>query len=154
MPQRILALVNWWSDHFYNFLSGLFLACITYFAEIKGTVVVMLAAFALDLVLGIYAAKKVKHEKFSMNKFFVAVERMLIACLLIMLLFAMGKEMEIGAELYKFGAWMITGFVGYSAAENGYQITGGKFFLALKELLKKKVEDNTGIDIDKTNQTV
>jgi len=148
MPQRLIIIINWWSDHLGNFIAAVFLAIITYFAEIKGTIVVMFAAFCLDLLLGIIASRKVDKEKFKMSKFFTAIERIMIACLLIMLLFSMGKEMRIAVDLYNFAAWMVTGFILYSAAENGYRMTGGKFFLMIKNLIRKKVEENTGIDID------
>ena len=148
MPHRLVLIINWWNDHICNFIAAILLAIITYFADIKGPIVVMFAAFCFDLLLGIIASRKIDKEKFKMDKFFVAIERIVIACLMIMLLFAMGKEMQIAVDLYKFAAWMVTGFIGYSAAENGYRLTGGKFFLAIKNIISKKVEENTGIDID------
>jgi hypothetical protein len=61
----------------------------------------------------------------------------------------MGKEMEIGKELYNLVAWIISGAFGYSAIVNGYKLTGGKVLLLIKESINKKIKDNTGINMDK-----
>lgn len=153
MPQRLITIINWSSDHYWNFVTGLFFAFISYFAELKGAFHVMFVAFILDLCLGILASKAARKEKFSMRKLFIAFERMVIAYALVMLLYAMDKEMKQDTfSLANISGWLITGFLVYSAAENGYELTGGKLFLSLKSLIRKKVQDNTGIDIEETNQ--
>lgn len=149
MPQRLVTLINWSFDHYWNFVTGLFFAFLGYFSDMKGAFHVMFCAFILDLALGIRASKKVRKERFSMEKFFTAVLRMAIAFALIMLLFAMDKEMhQETVSLAYTAAWLITGFLAYSAADNGFQITGGKLFLTLKSFIGKKFRDNTGIDME------
>jgi hypothetical protein len=153
MPQRLITLINWSSDHYWNFVTGVFFAFISYFAEIKGAFHVMFVAFILDLILGILASKISRKEKFSMLKLFIAFERMFISYALVMLLFAMDKEMhQDTVNLANIASWLITGFLAYSAAENGYQLTGGKIFLSVKTLISKKVQENTGIEIEPSNQ--
>jgi len=154
MPQRLILLINWSSDHYWNFVTGIFFAFISYFAELRGAFHVMFAAFILDLCLGILASKTARREKFSMRKLFIAFERMVIAYALVMLLYAMDREMKQDTfSLANISAWLVTGFLAYSAAENGYGVTGGKLFLNIKSLIRNKVQENTGIDLDQTNQS-
>lgn len=148
MPQRIIAALNWSVDHYWNIVTAIFFAVLSYFADIKGAFHVMFAAFTVDMVLGIMASKKIKNEKFSMTKFFLAIYRMMISTALVMLLFAMDKEMHQDTVSLANGvAWLISGFLAYSAAENGYQLTGVKLFLSIKKQIKKKVKDVTGFNI-------
>lgn len=149
MPQRLLVLVNWTEHHFWNIFWALIAGFFNYFIEIREVVYVMLFAFGLDLVLGICSAIIIHCDRFRMKKFFIALMRLAISILVIMLLFAMGKEMGIGKELYNLAAWIIAGAFGYSAVVNGYKLTGGKVLLLIKETLNKKIKDNTGINMDK-----
>lgn len=149
MQNKLISLLYWSIDHYWNFVTGIFLAFLAYFADIKGAFHVMFAAFLIDLILGIWASRKARKEKFNMKKFWIAWERMLISYAIIMLLFAMDKEMKQDTvSLANIASWIISGFLAYSAAENGFEITGGKIFIIIKSFLKKKVEDNTGVDLD------
>jgi len=150
MPQRVLIIANWFTTHIWNVVCGIFFAFISYFAEMKGAFHVMFAAFMVDLILGIMASKIVRNEKFSMHKFFVAWYRMLISYALVMLLYAMNKEMhQDTVSIENIVSWTITGFLIYSAAENGYELTGGRILLNIKSMIRNKVQENTGIDLDK-----
>lgn len=149
MPKRLVLLADWTVDHFWNFFTGIFFAFFAYFSEMKGAFHVMFAAFVLDVLLGIWNSRKVAGERFSMTKLFIAFERMFISYALVMILYAMDKEMhQDTVSLANLSSWIITGFLAYSAAENGYEITGGKFFKSLATLIKNKVKDNTNIDLD------
>lgn len=152
MPQRLVIFINWTENHLWDFVSGVFFVFLSYFAELKGAFHVMFAAFLLDLVLGIWASKRIRKERFSMDKFFVAILRMCISYSLVMLLYAMDKEMkQETVSLANITAWMVTGSLIYSAAKNGFQITSSKIFLKIMELINKKVQDNTGMDIEEQN---
>ena len=155
MPQRLVMLIDWSFAHYWNLVTGIFFAFMGYFTEMKGAFHVMFAAFILDIFLGIIASRSIKKEKFSMHKFFIGIKRMLISYALVMLLFAMDKEMhQHTINLADTAAWIITGFLIYSATDNGFQITGNKIFMALKTFVHDKVQENAGIDIDKpTNQS-
>lgn len=148
MSQRLLFLINWWSDHFWNFVAGVFFTLIAYFAELKGSIHVMWIAFVLDLIIGIWASLHAG-GKFSMEKAFVAFQRMGLASMLVMLLFAMDKEMDQDyISMYKIISWLISGFLAYSIAENGFKITGDKLFLVIKSTIKKKVSERADVDIE------
>jgi FtsH-binding integral membrane protein len=156
MPQRILVVMNWTYAHYWNFVTGIFFAFMSYFAEMKGAFHVMFAAFIIDLFVGIGASKKIRKEKFSMEKFFTALLRMVIAYALVMLLYAMDKEMhQETLSLANISSWLVSGFLAFSIADNGFKVTGGRLFLNLKTFIRKKVEDNTGINLDdeSTNTT-
>ena len=154
MPQRLVTLINWSFDYYWNIVSGLFFAFFAYFGELKGAFHVMFAAFILDLFLGITVSKAKRKERFSMRKLFIAFERMLIAYALVMLLFAMDREMhQETVNMADTAAWLISGFLAYGAADNGFKLTGGILFLNVKKFIRKKFQDNTGIDIEEnTNQ--
>lgn len=151
--QRLEIILNWINEHYWNIVFGLLISIINYFTEIKGSVNVMLFVFLIDLVLGIWASTKLDKKRFSTQKFFIAIVRALVSVVFIAVLFSMGKEMHIGSDLYNYAAWLVTGFILFSAAENAYRLTGGKYFLVLKKLLAKKIEENTGVDITQESQT-
>ena len=153
MPHRIITMINWTYAHYWNFVSGVFFAFLSYFAEMKGAFHVMFAAFIIDLFLGIIASKKVRKEKFSMEKFFTALLRMVIAYALVMLLYAMDKEMhQETLSLANISSWLVSGFLAFSIADNGFKLTGGRLFLSVKTMIRKKVQENTGIEIEEKDQ--
>jgi len=146
-------MIDWLYNHFYNALCGLFFAVIGYFAEIQGAIHVMWAALLFDLLAGVLASVWKRKEKFSMSKIFTAVGRAIGASFLVALLYAMDKEMhqELAAS-YNIAAWLISGFYAWSASENMDTLFGGRLFAILKGFLEKRVEDQTGIDIQKTSE--
>jgi len=109
----------------------------------------MFACFVIDIGVGIWHSVSVKKLPFSTYRFFVALKRMLIAFALVMLLFAADKEMgQNVVSMSKTIGYLVSGFLIYSIAQNGYRLTGGLVFLSVQSLIKKKVKDNTGIDIE------
>ena len=149
MPYRIILLLNWYTAHIWNFIASVFFAFFAYFTDLKGAFHVMFASFVIDIIVGVWHSVSIKQLKFSMYKFFIAIKRMLIAFALVMLLYAADKEMgQDTVRMSKTVGYLITGFVIYSIAENGYKITGGRLFISIKSMIRKKVQDNTGIDID------
>jgi uncharacterized membrane protein YeaQ/YmgE (transglycosylase-associated protein family) len=127
----------------------LFFALIGYFTEIQGAIHVMWAALLFDLIAGLANSMITKKERFSMPKFFVAIVRAIGASVLVAILYAMDKEMnqKIAAS-YNIAAWLISGFYVWSASENMDQLTGGRIFGILKGFLGKKIEKDTGIDLN------
>jgi FtsH-binding integral membrane protein len=153
MPHRLITMINWTYAHYWNLVTGVFFAFLSYFAEMKGAFHVMFAAFILDLFVGIGASKKIRKEKFSMEKFFTALLRMVIAYALVMLLYAMDKEMhQETLSLANISSWLVSGFLAFSIADNGFKVTGGRLFLSVKTMIRKKVQENTGIEIEEKDQ--
>jgi len=140
---------DWLYNHFQNTICAVFFAIVGYFTEIQGAVHVMWAALAFDLITGILASMVKRHEKFCMSKAFTAIGRAIGATALIALLYAMDKEMhqEVAAT-YNVAAWLICGFYAWSASENMDDLFGGKLFRILKDFFAKRVEDQTGIQLE------
>jgi Bacteriophage holin family len=142
-------MIDWIYNHLYNAMCGVFFAVIGYFTEIQGAVHVMWAALAFDLIAGILASVFKRNERFCMTKFFTAVGRAIGATVLVALLYAMDKEMSQDiAHSYNIAAWLISGFYAWSASENMDSLTGGRIFGILKSFLAKRVEANTGINLN------
>jgi len=142
-------MIEWLYNNFLNALCALFFAVIGYFAEIQGAVHVMWAALALDLVSGIMASMIARREEFSMSKAFVAVGRAIGVTVLVLLLYGMDKEMHQDfAATYNIAAWLFAGFYAYSAAGNMDDLFGGKIFKVFKGFFMKRVQDQTGVDIN------
>lgn len=145
--------MNWLCDHIYNTICAIFFAVIGYFAQIQGAVHVMWAVLAFDLLTGILAAMLKRHEKFSMSKAFTAIGRAIGATILVMLLYAMDKEMkQTIAASYNIAAWLISGFYLWSSSENMDELFGGRIFGILKVFFARRVEKTTGINLNNTQE--
>lgn len=141
-------LISYISEHqdniFYAFLVWFF----SYFAEIRGSVTVMAVAFLFDLIFGIAKSKLITKEKFSAHKFWQQTFRFMIVLIIAFLLMAMDKENNQDVvSVYNGFTWLVTGFLIYSIAENGFALTKWDFFIILKSFIKKKTETITDIDI-------
>lgn len=143
-------MINWLYNNLWNSLCALFFAVIGYFADIQGAVHVMWAALAFDLLAGILASVVKRKQKFSMSKAFIGIGRAIGATCLVALLYAMDKEMhqEVAAT-YNVAAWLISGFYAWSASENMDELFGGRIFGILKCFFAKRVQEQTGVNIEK-----
>jgi len=139
--------MKWLLQHLYNFLSGIIVAFLGYFAPIKGVIHVMVIAIILDLIFGIIAARRRK-EGIKSAKLWRTAYKLFIAVIIVALLYAM--DIEIGVEiikLHRIVAWLITGFEIWSILESGGQITNHKLFRILKKYMEDKVESVTGVEL-------
>src|SRR5512135_1784315 len=149
MIARILNLLDWIISHAWNLITGIVLAALAYFANLKGAIHVMWAAFILDFLLGYITSHKLRKERFSMNKAFIMLERMLIASAVILLLFAIDKETgQEYIQVYNIMAWLISGMLCWSVLDNGDKLTGGKFFGTIKTFLSNKIKEQTGVELE------
>ena len=141
--------IEYVSERIFNYITGICFWLCAYFAEIGGAIHVMAAAFLLDLIIGIINAICKNNEKFQMKKVFIQFERFVIVLLIIMLLYAMDREMKNNiASVYNGVMWLISGFLTYSVAENAFNLTGWKLFSIIKEFIKKKTKENTDLDLE------
>ena len=149
MIQKTLSFFEWLLCHTWNLITGLFLAGLAYFANLKGAIHVMCIAFLLDLIFGYLASRKLKGERFSLSKAFIMIERLFFSCAAILLLFAIDKETHQDyVQLYNIIAWLISGMLCYSILDNGDKLTGGKFLGAVKTFLGSKIKEQTGLNPD------
>ena len=62
----------------------------------------------------------------------------------------MDKEMNQNIANISNGVmWLVSGFLVWSIAENGFNMTGWRLFEIIKEFIAKKIKANTGININK-----
>lgn len=148
MPYKLIIQIT--IDYYWHLVVGLLVAFFSYFSDMKEAFHLLFIAFILDIIIGIWAAKAVKKINFNTEKFFTALKRMAITYILIMLLYANDKILDQNTiDTSGIMSWLVTGFLAYSIAENGYLITGGLLFLKIKSQLRNKIKSTYGIDIDK-----
>ena len=134
----------------YIFLVGCFISIIGYMFPVKNIIHLLVIFFILDVFFGFLAAKKIRKEKFSVKIIWEnTIPRMLFSIVLISCayLWDVVYEQEF-ISTYKIIGWFITGVLFYSIIENGYQITKWSIFIQLKETIKDKVKNSTGLDIN------
>jgi phage-related holin len=139
--------------NFWQFSVGVFTTIIGYFIPIQDIVHLVLFFFLLDIIFGAWAANKIRKEKFSTKIIWkYTMPRILISLVLIITSYMWDTtfHQEI-LSTYKLIGWFISGVLIYSIAKNGYKITSWKIFPEISHLIEHRIEDATGIDIDKDN---
>lgn len=138
----------------YAMCAGLSMSVLGYFLPVKNIVHLLIFFFAVDVIFGFWAARKLRGERFSVKIIWShTIPRMLISIVLI--IGAYMWDSVYSQELvctYKLIGWFISGVLLYSIAENGYQITKWSVFPKIGNLFKKNVKDNTGLDVDDENK--
>ena len=144
------AVRNLWS-----FLAGLFTAVIGYMLPVKDIVHVVLFFFLMDIILGYWAAQRLRKEHFSTRIIWkYTMPRMLISIVLIISSYMWDTVFKQEfVSTYKIIGWFISGVLIYSIAKNGFKITRWEMFPLIGKLFAKKIEEQTGIDINLEDQT-
>ncbi|WP_319228334.1 phage holin family protein [Draconibacterium orientale] len=143
--------LNYLLFHGPNIWAGLFTAVAGYFAPIRGTVAVVLAAIIVDLAFGIWAAR-IKGEGIKSKKLWRTGYKIFITFMLINLMHSIDKEMGIpGIVTSKIVALFITGFEIWSILESAAVITDHPVFRYIKRYMESKVKDKTGIEFKQTS---
>lgn len=151
MPYRIL-LSAWWTivDNYWQIVSAIVLATLTYFADLRDAFNMMFIVFIVDLFVGIRCSKVVYKIPFSMDNLFTAIKRMILTYALIMMLFTNDKILNQNTiDTAGIMSWLVTGFLIYSIAQNGYKMTGAIVFLGINKWIRKRVLDMSSVDIEK-----
>lgn len=139
---------SWIVQHIWNFLFGIIIVLIGYFLPIKNVVHVMSAAIMFDLFTGLWAAR-VKGKGWKSIKMWRTIYKLFISTIIIMLLYAMDKEMGTPIiQMHKIAAWLITGFEIWSILENAAEISNLRIFIILRNFMQDKIEQQTGINIE------
>lgn len=104
---------------------------------------------ACDFITGISASIK-ERQVITSNKLSRTIKKMLMYCMVIVLVHAIDKDMLVFVDLSlaRICATIICGIELYSILENCYRLTGNKVFKILTQFTLKKIEDNTGVQID------
>ena len=133
----------------YAIFTGIFTSMVGYLVPVKDIVHLLIFFFALDVLFGYLAARKLRQERFSVKIIWEhTMPRMLISIVLIIGAYMWDNvyQQEI-VSTHKVVGWFISGVILYSIAENGYQISNWKVFQKIAELLRGKVKDSTGLDV-------
>ena len=137
-------------------ICGFFAVCLGYFAPVFDIMLLLLFLFALDVVFGYWAAKKLRGEKFSKTIIWkTTMPRLVVSGVLVLIFYMwdMTYRQDFVAT-YRLVGWFISGIIIYSIAQNGYSVTKWEGFPLLGLFLKKKIQDTTGIDITKKDGEV
>lgn len=137
-------------------ICGFFAVCLGYFAPVFDNMLLLLFLFALDVVFGYWAAKKLRGEKFSKTIIWkTTMPRLVVSGVLVLIFYMwdMTYKQDFVAT-YRLVGWFISGIIIYSIAQNGYSVTKWEGFPLLGLFLKKKIQDTTGIDITKKDGEV
>lgn len=105
---------------------------------------------ACDFITGISASIK-ERQIITSNKMSRSIKKLLMYSMAIVLVHAIDKDMLtfVDLGLAKICATIICGIELYSIFENCYRLTGNEVFRLLTRFTMKKIEDNTGINLDK-----
>ena len=124
-----------------------------YFLPIKDMVNFIVFLFLVDVLLGYLAAKKLRGEKFSTHIIWhKTMPRMLISFLLICVAYMWDTTFKQEfVHTYNLVGWFISGVLIFSIGKNGYTITKWEVFAGLTSLFQKKIQEQTGIDINDIN---
>lgn len=132
-------------------LYGLGGALLSFLAPIETFVVWMMIFVMIDLVSGIWAAKR-RHEKLESKKLGATLNKMVWYFTAIVMAQALDVKIlhYIDIHLASLTTAIICGFNLYSVFENAYTITNNKVFWALTQFTTKKIKDVTDCDIRET----
>lgn len=129
-------------------ISGIFSAILGYFLPVRDIVHIVFIFFVLDMLVGYWAARKLRGEKFSTPRVWATtVPRLLLSIVVILAAFGWDKVFEQNLiSTYKLIGWFISGILLYSIILNGYKITSWHVFPRLAKVIKDKLglndEDN------------
>lgn len=143
-------LMKW----FWSFVSGLLMSVLGYFLPVHDIIHLLILFFIVDVILGYYAAKKLRKEKFSAKIIWnTTMPRMVISLVLIMGAYMWDTvyQQEF-VSTYKIIGWFISGVLLASIVQNGYRITNWNMLSFLGDFLRDKIKDSTGIDINNKNE--
>ena len=108
---------------------------------------------ACDFITGISASIK-EGKLITSNKMSRSVKKLLMYTMVIVLVHAIDKDMLtlVDLGLARICATIICGIELYSILENCYRLTGNKVFKVLTQFTIKKIEDNTGVNLEEKDK--
>jgi hypothetical protein len=133
----------------WEILCGMLGTIIGYFLPIKDLVHLVILFFILDMVFGYWAARRLRGEKFSTKIVWnTTFPRMLISLVLIISAYLWDTTCKQNwLPTYNLIGWFISGMLIFSIAKNGFKITHWQGFLGIENLFKKRIEEETGVNL-------
>lgn len=130
---------------------GTVTAIFGYFLPVKDLVHMVILFFIVDMLIGYWAARRLRGEKFSTKIIWkTTVPRLLISLVLIIMAFIWDTTCkQTYFPTYNIISWFISGILIFSIGKNAYSITNWEGFRLLSLLFRKKIKDQTGINVPK-----
>lgn len=127
---------------FWNVVGGIIGAIIAYLYPIHDILAFLIIVFIVDFIVGLWASKVLRKEKFSASKVWNGtITRMLFSILIIILLFVWGNIYSLNfAGLHNVAGGFLSGIIIISILQNMYKITKWKVILSIVETIKKKMK--------------
>lgn len=137
------------ADWVWKTCCGTFSAILGYFLPIRDLVHLVILFFILDMLIGYWAARKLRGERFSTKIVWkTTFPRMLISLILILMAYLWDTTFhQVYLPTYNIIGWFISGILLFSIAKNGFKITKWQGFAGIENLFKKKIEEETGADL-------
>lgn len=126
-----------------------FASCMGFIAPIGVLFLWLLIFILVDLVTGVCAAWN-EGQIITSHGLQKTVIKFITYATAVFLLHGIDVYMVVFAELYlaRIGATIICGIELYSIFENMYRVTGNEVFKILTQFTKKKIKQETGVDVN------
>ena len=130
-------------------LGALIVAFAGYFSPLSHVAHLVLIFFAVDVLYGWLADKKLNKAPFKPSIVWQkTMPRVLLSITLLILSFIIDKETgQTWIDTYRVIGWAICGLLFMSILKNGYIVTNWGAIKSIDKWAKKKIKDETGIDI-------
>lgn len=127
----------------------IFASCIGFIAPIGELFLWLLIFIVVDMITGICASWN-EGKIITSNGLQRTIIKFVTYATAIFLLHGIDVYMIVFAKLYlaRIGCTIICGIELYSIFENMYRVTGNEVFRILTQFTKKKIEEETGVDVD------
>lgn len=128
--------------------AGVTFALVGYLAPVMDIVVLFIVAMFIDFVTGIWASVK-RGNVISSRRMWRSVYKMFYSLIIIVLIYAVDTEIGIEQiDMHRFAALLIIGCEIWSIIENAAEISDHPMFRVIKKYLGKRIEKETGIDLN------
>jgi hypothetical protein len=135
----------------YNVIFAIIVSTLGYFSPIKNAIHLVLFFFFLDVLFGIWAAKKVRNERLRPALIWQkTIPRAFMSIVIIIATYLWDTTFgQDWVQTYMIVGWFISGVLILSITKNAAEITKWSGFLAIGNIIRKEVKEKTGEDAEK-----
>ena len=141
LKQEVIDWISWFAQNLYKVSAGVFTAIIGYFIPIRDFVHLLIFLLIVDMLIGYWANKKTRGEKFLMTKVWsVTIPRMVVGIALIMCAFLWDTIYhQDTVSTYVITGWILSGATLVSITQNGFKVTHWAALNDIGNLIKEKL---------------
>lgn len=138
---QVAAALKEMFSNVYLVATSLFSSFFGYFLPVKDITNLLIILFIIDVLVGYWAARKLRKERFSVKIIWShTIPRMILSILLIMIVFMWDKTYNNNIlKMHERIGWFLSGMLIYSIAENAFQITKWSVFPKIISSIKDRV---------------